>query len=722
MPPRSPAGSAVAAERPIAAVLVDTPLAHLNRPFEYTVPADLDAAAQPGVRVKVRFAGKDRDGFLLERRAEAEFPGRLAPLRRVVSDEVVLSPEIATVARRVAEYYGGNTADVLRLAIPPRHARAEKRGKPAAGKPAHDEASKGAAGGSAAEETDAAGGLSAAAPTLADSAWADYPAGRALLRHLSTGGFPAAAWTAVPDGGSPHGWPLAIAQATAATVTSGRGVVIVVPDHRDVDRVAAALDETIGNHAYVRLTADLGPEKRYATWLRVSRGEVSVVLGARGAAYAPVSDLGLVVWWDDADDLHDEPRAPYPHTRTVLRLRAEAARAGLLVGGYTRSVAVQGWVWDGWMQPVTAEPATVRRLAPRVVVAGEGHQERDDPAAAAARIPTVAWRAIRDALSRGPVLVQVPRRGYLAGLACQRCRQPVRCAVCAGPMAVAGPGRPAHCQWCTRADSGAPCAGCGGTGRRSTVVGHRRTAEELGQAFPGVPVLTSGGEHVLAQVGPDPRLVLATPGAEPVAVDGYAATVLLDGWALVDRAGLDSSQEALRRWAGAAALVAPAQRQGPGVVLVGVPAHAGLAPVEALVRWDPAWFAAREWQERLGLQLPPAASVAVLRGDAEPVAAAVADARRRQRDRPGQAGVLVLDPVPVAPPPTRSEMGTRSEQGAARAGASADPADTAFALVRAPRSEHREVVTLVREVVESRSRDKTDGTVRARVDPADLTW
>lgn len=673
--------------RPIAAVLVDTPLAHLNRPFEYTIPADMDAIARPGVRVKVRFAGRDRDGYIVERRTEAEYPGRLAPLRRVVSDERVLTEEIGVLARRLAEHYAGTTADVLRLAIPPRHARAEKRSSDPASTPSSEKREKP----EKPEEPE-------------DSVWSDYPAGRAFLRHLAAGRFPAAAWTARPDGGAEQGWPAAIAQATAATLSSGRGVVIVVPDHRDVGRVAAALDLVIGSDHYVRLTADLGPEKRYAAWLRVLRGEVKVALGVRGAAYAPVRDLGLVVWWDDADDLHDEPRAPYPHTREVLRLRAETARAGLLVGGYLRSVAVQGWVSAGWMQPLTPSPEAIRAAAPRVVIAGEGHQERDDPAARAARIPTLAWRAIREGLTTGPVLVQVPRRGYRAGLSCQRCRRRVRCTECGGPMAMAHQNAAAHCQWCNAMDPGSACPDCGSTERRSTTIGHRRTAEELGQAFPGFAVHTSGGEHVLDEVAATPRLVLATPGAEPIAPGGYSAVVLLDGWALLDRAGLDSAQEALRRWMAAAALAGRARSRGATtVVLVGVPAHAGIPAVEALVRWDPLWFAEREWQDRVGLDLPPAASIATLRGDADEVADAVALATSIVRDT-AHGSISVADPVPV-------DSGARHDREV-----------QSFALLRAPRTEHRSLVDLARRIGEGRSKDKRGGRLQIRIDPSDLRW
>jgi len=56
-----------APELPVARVLVDVPLAHLDKPFDYLVPRTLDADVVPGARVKVRFAGQDVDGFVVER-------------------------------------------------------------------------------------------------------------------------------------------------------------------------------------------------------------------------------------------------------------------------------------------------------------------------------------------------------------------------------------------------------------------------------------------------------------------------------------------------------------------------------------------------------------------------------------------------------------------------------------------------------------------------------
>ncbi|MGW4802348.1 primosomal protein N' family DNA-binding protein, partial [Nonomuraea sp. NPDC004297] len=168
-----------APENPVARVVVDSPLPHLDRPFDYLIPEAAHESAEPGVRVRVRFAGKLVDGFLLERVAESAHEGRLTPLERVVSPERVLTPEIAALARAVADRYAGTLTDVLRLAVPPRHARAE----------------------SEARRTDP--GDPDPVEPVPSGAWDAYPAGPSFLDALRDGRAPRAVWSAVPGA---RGW------------------------------------------------------------------------------------------------------------------------------------------------------------------------------------------------------------------------------------------------------------------------------------------------------------------------------------------------------------------------------------------------------------------------------------------------------------------------------------------------------------------------------------
>ncbi|MCW2525151.1 MAG: primosome assembly protein PriA [Pseudonocardiales bacterium] len=635
---------------PVARLMVDVALSHLDRPFDYLVPGSLDALVVPGARVRVRFAGRLVDAYVLERVSTTDHEGRLAPIERVVGTEPVLTAATSALFRAVADRWAGSFVDVVRLGVPQRHARAETTDEAAAVGP----------------------------PEPPDRAqWARYTAGASYVDAVTDGRAPKAVWSALPG----EQWPARYAEAVQAALAGGRGALVVVPDARDLERLSDALVKTIGTDAFVALSADLGPAKRYRRWIAVRRGQVRAVIGTRGAAFAPVADLGLVAVWDDGDDLHAEPRAPYPNVRDVLVLRSRLEGAALLVGGYARTAEAQLLVDSGWAHEISGSRNAVRTAAPRISATGGDFEQGRDPVAAAARLPSLAMRTARLGLASGrPVLVQVPRAGYAPALACVRDRTPARCVVCSGPLASAARGGIATCHWCGRPAADWACPICGGRQLRAQVTGSVRTAEELGRAFPGVTVRSSGGETVLATVPGQPALVVATPGAEPVADGGYAAALLLDGWALLGRADLRAGEETLRRWMNAAALVA-----SDGEVVVA--ADAAVPTVQALVRWDPAGHATRELSERAELGFPPVTRMAALRG----------------------TGPALADFISLATLPAATQQIGPIEQGAQQQ-----------LLLRVPRRDGAALAAALHAASAVRSARKAPDSVRVALDPAEL--
>ncbi|HET9257597.1 MAG TPA: primosome assembly protein PriA, partial [Pseudonocardiaceae bacterium] len=559
----------------------------------------------------------------------------------------------AALARAVADRCAGTMSDVLRLAVPPRHARTEAE--------------------------------PAAVPVVppqrpAADGWQRYPRGPAFLDALHQGRAAHACWQALPG----EDWPARLAEAAVTAAATGRGALLVLPDHRDTTRVHAAVAALAGPDAVVTLAAEAGPAVRYRRWLAVRRGTARIVVGTRAAAFAPVAGLSLMVLWDDGDDPHAEPRAPYPHTRLVLGQRVVLEGAALLVAGHARTAETQLSVDTGWAHEIVATREMVRAAAPRVTAIGEDTtQLARDPVARAARLPAVAFEAARAALDRDrPVLVQVPRRGYVPALACQECRVPARCRHCAGPLALLAADQIA-CRWCGAPEARYRCAACGATRLRAMVIGARRTAEELGRAFPRVPLRTSGAEQVLSDIPPGSALVVATPGAEPLA--RYGAALLLDAAALLARPSLRAAEEALRRWMAAAALVEPAAEGGRVIVV----ADASLSAVQALIRWDPAGHASTELAARAELGFPPSVRMAALDGTPEALAGLEIP-----------AGIEVLGPVPV---PGEAE-GKRERL-----------------LLRVPRSEGAALAAVLTAVQAGRSARKLPDPVRVRLDPPELS-
>ncbi|MDK8796743.1 primosomal protein N' [Corynebacterium sp. MSK044] len=663
----------LAAKLPVVRVLPLLGLPHLDRPFDYLVTEEDSAAAQPGVRVRIRFAGRLADALVLERVATSDHEGKIRFIERVISPEVVYPEQIRSLVDNLADRYAAVRSDILRTAIPPRHVKAEQT----------DTTSPWEEQGEATE------------PDL--SAWSAYEYGESFVDAVVTGTLARAAWQVAPG----DDWAAALAALAAKVAIDGGGALIVLPDQKDVDRMAAALAEHVGPKQITTLTASLGPQARYSRFLSVLHGQGRLVIGTRSAAFAPVKNLKLAVVMFDGDDSLVDPRAPYTHAREVLTTRSAVEKASLIIGGHGRTAETQLLVESGWMHSLVAARNALRTRSPHIHAAGDSDFElQRDPRAGAARVPSVAFAAARRALAENkPVLFQVPRAGYVQALACGICRTPARCRACNGPLGLPSGGEAAAptCRWCGRIDSAYSCPSCGSHRLRAVVLGTQRTAEELGRAFAPATVISSWGERIHAEIPDKAAVVVATPGAEPRIEGGgtYGAAVLLDTWALLGRPDLRATEETMHKWMAAATLVAPHSKGGDVVVV----ADPSLPVVQHFIRWDAPGHAALELAARREVRFPPAVHMAAVDAPRE----ALTDFLEHI-DLPDQ--VDILGPVDLPPGVDLPGEWDRATLGEAQR-----------VLIRTPLSSRNALGKALRAANVNRATRKQDAPLRIQVNP-----
>lgn len=585
----------LAAEDPVAHVLIDHPVPHLARAFDYAVPEKFADSARPGVRVRVKFAGKLRDGFLLERMEKTEHIGPLATIERITSPVVVLTPELLRLATATARRYAGTLSDVLRLAIPPRHARAEKAVLKA------DKDANSAPNTQSSTGTDTLDRL---------GEWVVNESSRDSEDNFPAAEHPRFAMTCVPGATPGLSWITAGLEAARATLAAGESVLWLVPDHRELAVLGSALDASEDIGSYSVLSADQSPEQRWKAWLRGLLGHTRVTIGTRAAAFAPVAGLGLIICFDDSNSNYLDQHAPYPHAREVCLLRSTIDSTGLLFVSTDRSAEIQRLVEVGWLHDATPTGPERREGAPRVYVPDEGR----DPFAWQ-RIPSRAWQLMRGALrpgakdtnAVGPVLVQVPRAGYYPVFACARCQEVARCPQCSATLTTQSEVGPFACRSCGFHSDSFSCGRCRSNQVRSIVRGRARTVEELRKAMPGIQILESGGDDIPVAIDDSPRIVVATTGAEPYALGGYACAILLDS--LWPGPWMRSTDEGVSRRLRAAVLVR--SRTAGGVVYLG---DTDETIRNTVTTFDPVTTMSRALSDRWELGFPPYRRIVELTG------------------------------------------------------------------------------------------------------------
>jgi primosomal protein N' (replication factor Y) len=557
----------------IARVVIDSPLPQLDRLFDYSVPPELLNQVAVGVRVRVKFGRSKNllDAFVIELVETSDFAGELSPLAELVSSAPVLDKNIYALVRAVADRQASTASDVLRLAVPDRSVAVEKKW------------------------------LESNSAAHNSKTFVKGTRQTALVNPHTTNEGPV--------------WAIQIRDKCEAAIRAGASIIVVVPDFRDQAVLLEVLSAAGLGSSLVNYTTDTQKSKRYAAFLSCLSMSCSIVVGSRSAIYAPVRNLGEIIIWDDGDPSHHEPTSPYSHTREVALLRQRLQECNLLFLGHSRSTEVARLVSLNFLHDMS-KPFKLPSIA---------NTDTD------IRVDSMAWKAIREGLESGPVLVQVAAKGTATSVFCSNCDKRAECGSCNGPLWI-DERNFVKCRWCNSVNMDFRCNTCSATKLKQGSAGATRTLAEFGRAFAGVKLIEATGESKSQTLKPGKFLVVATPGAEPRVAGGYSAIIILDANRALNRDSLRSTEDAVRNWSNAIALGGANSRS----VVVGVAGQ--LAKMFSL--WSQVEIAYREYANRAELRFPPAIRLASI-GSTKALIQEV------QNELAQELNLEVLGPMPV---------------------------------------------------------------------------
>jgi primosomal protein N' (replication factor Y) len=534
-----PAGPA-ANDLPVASVWVDTAIPTLTDPFSYLIPEKLSSQISIGSRVQVPFKDKHLEGIVIDRTALTSDSRELKSIYKLLGEYPVASAETIELISLTASFWGGSPYDVIRSAIPPRVASAEK-------------------------------GLSFAARP-------SNPKSEAVATfHL------------LP----PKLDPISALCSLVLSRKSSGVKLIIVPTARDLLHLAASLAEQ--DIDFTSLDSNLPRADRYRNFLSASLGAANVVIGMRGAIFAPIPGLSEIYLHQENSEHYYERRSPYWNTREVAWIRSKLSNLELHFTGYVPSLDV---AIDIDKKEISYQ-ATREKIS--VVAQASSNGEL---------IPSKIYQQVRKALATGPVLFLVPARGYATAISCAKCRNIAICE-CGGKLSKSSAKSEPTCVLCSKRYQNWKCVWCGEARVFLTSRGIERFAEEIGRSFPNQVVIQSTASDPRDSVSSDPALVISTPGVEPISESGYALVIMLQVDRFLSSSASNGVERAYSNFFAAGALISESG-------LIALVSDDGSPITSALTIWNPATISKREIEQRISLQLPPiSGAVLVLADSAE---------------------------------------------------------------------------------------------------------
>ncbi len=108
----------VAQELPIAAVLVDTPVSHLEGVYDYLVPESLHASATIGTKAIVEFGNTTTEGLIVARKKSSDKQKNMKTITRLNSPSGLVSLSVIKHIEAVRDRFGGGIWNIIKSAIP----------------------------------------------------------------------------------------------------------------------------------------------------------------------------------------------------------------------------------------------------------------------------------------------------------------------------------------------------------------------------------------------------------------------------------------------------------------------------------------------------------------------------------------------------------------------------------------------------------------------------
>lgn len=477
----------IAEEKPVAKVLVKTPVSFLEDIYDYLIPAELSESIVPGTVVKVDFGNSKTTGLVVDRIESKK--QKLKIIEEFIGWPGMVSLEVISHLKKVQQRFGGSLWSLLDSYLP-------SIPKKTPNLPAASDHSSFKAIDS--DQTNA----------ISKSDWKVLKSHNSLRYSVNQ-----------PIGFAPFEILL---QLIAARVNLGQ-VLVIASDFREFDFLAKKISERFPDQV-ISIDSRAGKAEKFRIFQLVGKNTPKIILGNRSSAFTPLEPGSSIFIVNDNDPSHYEIRSPGWNTRDVSLLRS--ADTSLFFYNAAPSYEIQRLIDLKWIKKLEIQSdAKVKFLA---------KDGRDS------FIPV-----IKNALSKGNVLVSVAAKGYANAFLCSKCRTVANCK-CGGKLRIKGANANPSCYLCEEIYRNWHCGFCGDIKPYVISKGLDRTAEEIARAIPKATVSKVFSENPYVERSEGNQVIVSSRGCEPYI--NYAAVILLDGEQIFNQPTLRSEEAVKQNW------------------------------------------------------------------------------------------------------------------------------------------------------------------------------
>ena len=269
-------------------------------------------------------------------------------------------------------------------------------------------------------------------------------------------------------------------------VKSGKSAIILVPEISLTPQITARFKSVFKDEIAI-LHSSLSDGERYDEYRKIIRKEVSVVIGARSAIFAPLNNIGIIIIDEEHSESYKQENNPRYSTLDIAVERSKTHECPVILGSATPKIESYARAKKGYYQLLELPSRVNNKPLPKVSIVDMKKEIRKGNVIFSDELRN----KINDRLiKKEQVMLLLNRRGYANYLTCNNCGFVFKCPNCDITLTYHKTSGMMRCHYCGYASKKLEvCPACKEKSIKQMGVGTEKLEEKIKEEFPLAKVL-----------------------------------------------------------------------------------------------------------------------------------------------------------------------------------------------------------------------------------------
>ena len=265
-------------------------------------------------------------------------------------------------------------------------------------------------------------------------------------------------------------------------ISEGRTAIMLVPEISLTKQIIERFFGRFGAENIAVLHSKLSYGERYDEWMRIRNGQVKIVIGARSAVFAPMTNIGAIILDEEHETSYKSDMTPKYDTAEIGLIRAKASNGILILGSATPSVSSYQRAEEGIYRLITMKERYNKVPMPAVEIVD---MRAELLSGNRSIFSDALYQSMKECLEVGKqAILFLNRRGYSTFVSCRECGYVMKCDECNIALTYHKEEGEAVCHYCGRSKKiPAVCPECGSKYIKYFGTGTEKVEEAIKELF-----------------------------------------------------------------------------------------------------------------------------------------------------------------------------------------------------------------------------------------------